>query len=267
MIDYALCIGINKYGGGSDLAGCVNDAYDWADAFRQQGASVSTLLDGQATQQAMLDAMLAVTMRVKRGQTAVIQYSGHGTWVPDLDGDEADKRDEALVPVDYRSAGVITDDRLFTIFGNRAWSARVVFISDSCYSGTVNRLVDLEQAGGERRARPRFLPPGEFLTGPALERAERIGESKDNRPRTSALLLAGCRDDQVSYDAWFPDAGGKWRANGAFTWAALRARGGLGPRSSYKTWLAGIRELLAGTEYNQEPQLAGSASQKRWRAL
>lgn len=266
MINYALCIGINNYGHGADLAGCRNDALDWADVCRQQGARVETVVDGEATRQHLLDAMLAISSRTKRGQTAVITYSGHGTWVPDVSGDEADRRDEALCPVDVWSAGPITDDRLFGIFGDRAWGARIVLISDSCYSGTVTRLVDLTRQPQDRRAKPRFLPPGEFLQGRALARAEQLGTLRDARPRTSALLMAGCRDDQVSYDAWFDTPDGD-RANGAFTWAALQARQQLGPRSSYQAWLTATRRTLAGTDYDQQPQLDGSLSQKRWRVL
>jgi metacaspase-1 len=31
-----------------------------------------------------------------------MHYSGHGTQIPDDDGDEADGMDEALCPVDYQ---------------------------------------------------------------------------------------------------------------------------------------------------------------------
>ena len=38
----ALCIGINDYPGtGSDLAGCVNDANDWAEALAGRGFEVA----------------------------------------------------------------------------------------------------------------------------------------------------------------------------------------------------------------------------------
>ena len=46
----ALCIGINDYPGtGSDLAGCVNDAGDWAKTLGGHGFEVSTLTDKKAT--------------------------------------------------------------------------------------------------------------------------------------------------------------------------------------------------------------------------
>lgn len=49
MSKYALTVGINKYGSGSDLAGCVNDAHDWATALKTRGFEVAELIDKQAT--------------------------------------------------------------------------------------------------------------------------------------------------------------------------------------------------------------------------
>jgi hypothetical protein len=36
--------------------------------------------------------------------------SGHGGRVRDKDGDEADRNDETIVPIDYQKNGEITDD-------------------------------------------------------------------------------------------------------------------------------------------------------------
>jgi hypothetical protein len=46
----------------------------------------------------------------KAGDAVFLHYSGHGTKIKDLDGDEDDGFDEALVPVDYKQAGLIIDD-------------------------------------------------------------------------------------------------------------------------------------------------------------
>ena len=53
---YALCSGVNRYGGGMDLAGCVNDARDWAALAADfvPRADVVTLQDKQATREAIL---------------------------------------------------------------------------------------------------------------------------------------------------------------------------------------------------------------------
>jgi hypothetical protein len=269
MAKLGLCVGINAYGHGSDLAGCVNDATDWGTTLHGRGFDeVSVVLDEAATRANLLAQMRALTERLRRGDVGVITYSGHGTWVPDLDGDEADKRDEAICPVDLWDAGPITDDELFSVFGSRRFGAKLIFIADSCFSGTVSRLADLRpRPQGMRPPRVRFLPPGAFLDGSALRRAEAIRESRDNRPRTSALTLSGCRDDQVSYDAWF-QTDGRWRANGAFTQAALAALAGLKPKATYRNWYRAIVPArLPTADYDQVPQLQGSCTQVRWRAF
>jgi hypothetical protein len=215
---------------------------------------------------------------LRRGQTGVITYSGHGTWVPDEDGDEADHRDEAICPVDLWDHGVITDDELYQIFTARAVGARLIFVSDSCHSGSVNRFagpllyhaVDRRQTEGgwDVDTRPvrlaRFLAPSTFLTGAQLEKARSIGHAVAGRSRSSALTFTGCRDTEYSYDAWFPQPDGGQRANGAFTRVALDALRSMPQIASYKDWHAAIRRVLPSQDYPQEPQLAGTYEQKRW---
>jgi hypothetical protein len=73
MTRRALCIGINNYPGTQmDLAGCVNDANDWADdsvpRFRRRACST------QATKAAMLGAMREVIGAAAAGDTVVITF-------------------------------------------------------------------------------------------------------------------------------------------------------------------------------------------------
>src|SRR4030042_3457117 len=109
----ALCIGINDYPGtGSDLAGCVNDAKDWAAALRRHGFTVTKILDKQATGASIRNGIKALVTQAKRGDLVVIQYSGHGSFVPDEDGDEPDGTDGCLCPYDIRPNAPITDDEV-----------------------------------------------------------------------------------------------------------------------------------------------------------
>ncbi len=59
-------------------------------------------------------------MAIFAGDTIFFAYAGHGTSVPGANlADEADGMNEALVPMDYATAGVISDDDLFTVSGWR----------------------------------------------------------------------------------------------------------------------------------------------------
>jgi uncharacterized caspase-like protein len=86
MAKHALCIGINDYPGtDSDLADCVNDAHDWASVLTKRGFSVKKMLNQQATTKQMRSAIESLVLDAKKGDRVVIQYSGHGSFLPDLD--------------------------------------------------------------------------------------------------------------------------------------------------------------------------------------
>jgi metacaspase-1 len=194
----ALCIGINDYPGVSnDLYGCRNDAADWTDALTARGFDVRTLLDSAASGAAIRTGVADLLSRTSAGDAVVITYSGHGTWVPDLDGDEPDHRDEALCPHDIAANGPLLDDELFTLFSAASPGVRTVLISDSCHSGTLTRL---SRPLGDSRCSSRFLAPSTFLSPPTGNLSR--GPSR-TRPRSSALLLSACRDTEYSYDATF----------------------------------------------------------------
>lgn len=250
---FALTVGINQYANpNANLSGCVNDANDWADLLRLQGYQVTTLLDSDATKVNVLDALKENVSRLGYQDRFVFQYSGHGTWVPDRNGDEIDGRDEALV---MHWMDIITDDDLFPIFAGRKFGSRVATISDSCHSGTVSRFVDLP---GENV--PRFLSPAllDLYDEPEILTAARLAP----RPlfTNSGLLLSGCADEEFSYDAWFGP-----RANGAFTRVALNT---YQPGMSYDDWHKAIRGSLPNERFPQSPQLVGTYYQRKgWKAL
>ena len=257
---HALTIGINDYPGtGSDLQGCVNDANDWAQTLRERGFGVEMLLDSQATLNAMRSRMQATIDEANYGDTVVITYSGHGTWVPDSNNDEPDGRDEALCPYDVNTRGPLSDDNLYDIFSSRARGVKLVFISDSCHSGSVSRFASI---GGERTGKVRFLAPEVYLSESELKLA-RSTESKKLRTlpmRSTALLMAGCQDYEYSYDARFDG-----RFSGAFTYVALGVLKTLPPTATYRDWMLAVRRQLPSQEYPQSPIISGTYDQRTWK--
>ena len=74
----------------------------------------------------------------------------HGVSVPDKNGDEADGFDEALVPVDYKKAGVILDDTLLEkLVCPLPKGAIMTCFIDCCHSGTMLDLPYLFLADGK----------------------------------------------------------------------------------------------------------------------
>ena len=264
----ALCIGINDYPGtGSDLAGCVNDANDWAAALAKRGFTVEKIFDKQATGDSIRKAIGALLTQARRGDMAVIQYSGHGSFVPDEDGDEPDGTDECLCPHDIGAKGPITDDELFDLLSAHQEGVKVFMISDSCHSGTVARFAPITTPPTTKgkdapQRKVRFLPPSVFLSQRESGKlgARRAFRSSSPPGRYAALLMSGCQDTEYSYDAYF-----EGRPNGAFTFVALRALESLGPKATYQDWFNAVKKALPSQQYPQSPNLYGSKSMKRWK--
>ncbi len=255
----AICIGINDYPGThSDLNGCVNDANDWGHELRRRGFAVSTLLNKDATGDEIRKRIGALVTSAQPGDTIVVQFSGHGSFVPDLDGDEPDGTDECICPCDP-GHGYITDDELFVLFAAGKSGVQIVMISDSCHSGTIAKFapsitpsMSHGMASGERRVR--FLPPAAFLDEDELKPlAPLAGLRRASAPaRSAALTLTGCQDSEFSYDGFFSG-----RATGAFTYVALQALKTLPRGATYRQWHEAIRKRLPSPDYPQSPNLYG----------
>ena len=271
MAKKALCIGINDYPGtGMDLSGCINDAKDWAALLRSKGFDVSLLLDKKATVKGMRTAISDIVESAKNGDTVIVQYSGHGSFVEDKDGDDGDGTDECLCPHDIVRNGPLTDDDLFDIFDGRARGAKIIMISDSCHSGSVVRFAPMSTPAVTRGARAprrkvRFLPPEAFLSSRAVARLGGgiRGMRRSSPPgRHASLLMAGCQDTEYSYDAYF-----NGRPNGAFSYVAMRAVKNVPTSGTYRDWFKKVRAALPSQQYPQTPNLYGSSRMKRWRVF
>ena len=264
MSKRALCIGINNYPGtDSDLSGCVNDCNDWAAALAARGFAVTKLLDAQAAKAAMVAGLNDLIGNAAKGDTVVITYSGHGTWVPDQSGDEPDGRDEALCPWDIGTTGaVLLDDELHGLFLQRHPGVRIVLISDSCHSGSVTRGDESDLDPGLPRAR--FLPPAVWMKGVPPASTARPAKLRSGFTRSGGdLLLSGCTDTQFSWDTSF-----NGRPNGAFTFYALKALAKLPADASYDAWHKKISpSYLPSTQLPQNPQIFGSRTARYWKVL
>jgi hypothetical protein len=269
MAKRALCIGINDYPGTqNDLSGCVNDAEDWAATLQARGFTVAKMLDGQATKANIVRALETLIGAAGAGDSLVITYSGHGTFVPDAQGDEPDARDEGLCPYDIDRGNVLLDDELHALFQRCPERAKLVLIADSCHSGSVIRWAPPDRDSDAPR--PRFLPPAAWMPEAVLPKSAhgevltRVGTG--TRPTVlsagSDLLMAGCQDQEFSYDARF-----NRRPNGAFTYYALKTLKSLRAGATYADWHAEIRKYLPGASYPQTPQIFGSKRNRKFEAL
>ena len=190
----ALLIGINYQGTRNELGGCENDIYDMkAKLMVNYGIleeDILVLTEKEAKTPTYTNIIYGMNWLVEKNRQGYkniwFQYSGHGYFKKDKNGEELDGRDECLVTVDDK---FITDDVLNTNLISRMSSdVNMICIMDCCYSGTI---LDLKY---------------KYKTRGVCEL------QYNNKDGKNIISIAGCRDDQTSADAWFSN---KW--NGALT--------------------------------------------------
>lgn len=154
----ALIIGISDYGNAkedqnkwSNISGA-NDVMLLTPLFKQQGYKVTTLADAQATYSNIIGALKKIAKESQKGDLVYLHFSMHGQPFEDLNGDETDGWDEALIPVDaqmqytegkYEGKKHLVDDELETyitkIRSKIGTSGELFVVLDACHSGTESR--------------------------------------------------------------------------------------------------------------------------------
>lgn len=239
-----LSIGINYFRQRGELKGCVNDSNNFIKMMRTRYgpnlAEVVQLVDTAPSTGRMYPSKTNIetackyfARRCQQGRFThlVFHFSGHGSQVRDLSGDEDDGLDEVLVPVDYARRGMITDDWLVQNVINSVGAVKVFALIDACHSGS---MMDLPYT----------------FDGAHWQSAKKV----QSKPNANAVMISGCRDDQVSYDVWDATYG----ASGAMTTAFMRAFL-KNPKAPAWAILSKMRDELKAKGYPQLPQLSSTA--------
>ncbi len=254
----SLHVGINKYGSRSlDLRGCVSDLAPIQDFLKRQlglqEKNTIVLTDRQATRQYILNGLDWLASH--EADVAVFQFSGHGTRVRDEQADELTGYDQAIVPVDFKRAGLILDDDLQRAFRKFPAKTRIVAIFDSCYSDRADRGI-LNAIKRVAKNRKNKVLPSSALTAGVIDQTYRGRGIAAPLAARDIILLSGCRDYETSADAYF---GSKVGYRGAFTYSLQRALGTLERSGTYFSVLGLARDLCAAQGFEQQPQLSGPA--------
>jgi hypothetical protein len=159
-----------------------------------------------------------------------LHYSGHGSYIADKSGDEKDGRDETIVPLDYQTSGMITDDMLQVYISQLPAPVQLYCIFDCCHSGTVMDL--------------RYMYKGSGVNST---------ENSKSRINGKVLMLSGCTDVQTSADAYI---NGKYA--GAMTASYLSAMAKHNNVIKCQQLLSEMRTYMAQNKYSQRPQLCSS---------
>ncbi|WP_016744106.1 caspase family protein, partial [Rhizorhabdus wittichii] len=99
---------VSSYGEQTVLAGCINDADSMQSLAAGQGFQTRRMVDEEATADAVIEAISDAANTLRSGDMLFLTYSGHGSQVSDVDGDEADGLDETWCLYDR----MLIDDEL-----------------------------------------------------------------------------------------------------------------------------------------------------------
>ncbi len=257
-------VGADSYGGWTGpLAACEFDANDMAAIAKAKGMRPTVLLTKKATRARALAALRAAAKALRAGDLLFLTYSGHGGQVPDVNGDEVDKRDETWCLYD----GQLIDDELYFEFCRFAAGVRILVLSDSCHSGTVARGIP-PQPETVPHQRPKLMPEsvamrtyrdhqafydklqrdvaaaaGKPIVDPdtALAQVAVSGRLSAIAAKfdASLILISGCQDNQTSMDG---------DHNGAFTEQVLNVWNQGRFVGNYANFHARVRARLPPTQ-------------------
>ncbi|MEZ4638585.1 MAG: caspase family protein [Caldilineaceae bacterium] len=281
---YALLVGVNDYKSPSvpDLRGCVADVramYTWLTTSLGLAPERITLLtsgDGEAADRRanranILAAWTDLIARAGKDDQIFFHYSGHGAQARSIDPNEPDGYDETVVPYDSRDVDEagrpvydILDKELATLIDQaEAKGALVTVFLDCCHSGSGTREAEEPDTTKPLTRRgpkdERVRPPETLIEGVRLTDVVEIPTTRDGsgwriNADSQHVLLAGCRDEELSHEYRAPETG-EW--HGATTYFLIKSLRNYRPEL---TWgeVADFVQTSANAAYkSQLPQLEG----------
>lgn len=229
----ALLIGINYNNTSGKLYGCINDVRKMHKLLKSNGYTEFMILTEE-------DELKPTKENILRGFEWLIQdnetynkiflhYSGHGSWLKDLTSDEEDGRDECLVPLDYNTAGMITDDEIYSVFVNKI-QTNFFGLIDACHSGS---MLDLKY---KCYMNPQFKSGNKNnlknYTSNFIREENKNDSSSLEKLDKTFLMISGCKDEQTSADAWL-----EGKSQGALTYTFYKTL-------KYNRFLISTEELM-----------------------
>ncbi|HDD35666.1 MAG TPA: DUF4384 domain-containing protein [Candidatus Desulfofervidus auxilii] len=262
----ALLIGINDYkhlsskptGAKtiSDLKGSINDVKAMKEILIKRYGftpeAIKVLIETEATKKNIIKAFNEWLIKgSKEGDLVLFYFSGHGSKVPDQNGDEDDGYDEVLCPYDIVPDGgynTIIDDQLGDML-RQLEGRNVVIILDACDSGGMVRSIGksivsvLEQTPC---VHPKFIPitnyrPHYFPKGVLPDKPK------------NCLFLTASKEDQIAWETNKTNTGDFF---GAFTYAFIDGLKKL-EKPTYQQVLNHVDKFIKDKlKLEQEPQIS-----------
>jgi hypothetical protein len=212
----ALLIGISNYNNSStkqedkwDNIHGANDIKLLTPTLKRLGFHVSQLKDENATAMKIRTALSTLSTSCTPGDIVYLHFSCHGQPVEDLNGDETDGWDEAVIPYDahkryqkdlYTGENHIIDDELnkfFKIIRTKIGTNGFVYVViDACHAGSSYRGGEENDSTFTRGTNRGFSASGKIFV-PKIDRRSKIKVEK-LKGMSDICLIEACRSYQVN---------------------------------------------------------------------
>ena len=218
--------------------------------------NIIVLRDSDATYSNIMAEFQSLLDASNKNDIVYIHFSGHGQRITDLDGDEADKYDEAWIPYDaqisyckgvYEGERHITDDFLNDYLTKLRIkvgpSGKIVVIADACHSGGGSRSVSDDEVF-QRGVSSNFVIPKK--TDNVLRKANPV----------DWLFVAACKSHQNNYE--YKDEHGVYY--GSLSYSIFKSQNKLKDikhKDAVVLWSALMKKL---TIYRQDMETEGMPS-------
>ena len=183
----------------------VEDVNLLSPVLKKQGFTLTSIIDEQATYQNITAQLSSFIKKTKKGDIIYLHFSTHGQPVEDMDGDEEDGWDEAIVPIDayklykrgsYEGKNHLLDDQLNQFvkklrekIGPEGFLYVVI---DACHAGTSSRAND-ETVRGTKVG----FTYNNKVFKPSVQKKSHY--NMESSPKMShVLFLEACRPDQIN---------------------------------------------------------------------
>lgn len=174
---------------------------------KKQGFDLTVLTDEQATFDNITSQMSQFISKTRKGDIVYIHFSTHGQPVEDLNGDEEDGWDEAIVPIDayklykkgvYEGKKHLIDDQLNQYVKKLrekiGTSGFLYVVIDACHAGTSSRAND-ETVRGTKVG---FTYNNKVFKPSTTKKSHYRIESSPKM--ANVLFIEACRPDQVNME-------------------------------------------------------------------
>lgn len=226
----ALLIGINYLNTDYELNGCIRDVERMKIFLESKGFNnfdmMTDLTNIKPTRINILNKIKNFISDALDGDLLFIHFSGHGSYTYDLNKDEIDGNDEAIVSCDLE---YIIDDEIKSILNQFSKkNISIIGLFDSCHSGT---MMDLKFNYN-------------YFENKYIENV------KNNECSGNVLMISGCKDNQTSSEAVINN-----EPQGVLTSTFIETIN-INPNCTWKNLMCNMCSSLKSNNFTQIPQIS-----------